>query len=429
MTSIRRISDRPKIVIIGAGFGGLAAARKLARQNLPITLIDRRSYHLFTPLLYQVATGSLNASEVAVPLRLLFHGAPHVTTLMVEVKCVDLDAAKVQLLDGTSVSYDYLVVATGAQSHYFGKESEWKDDICTLDDLSTAERLRDRFLSLCEQAERAEDEAQRKRLLTFAIIGAGPSGVELAGAISAIVRRTFPGAFRRISPRDVQVILFEAEERVLSQFDSKLSSAAAHQLTELGVDLRTNSRIEDVSAHSVTSNGSPIECGMICWGGGVRPADLTSHLGVATRKSGVPVTEFCTIPDHENVFAIGDMTHFETDHGLLPGVAPVALQQGRYVAKTIERDLKGLPRRKFSYREKGMMATIGPASAVVQSGPLRIAGLIAWIFWVVLHIWYLVGFRTRLLVLLEWAYIYCGSHDGNRLIRSENAKHIAPQSR
>ncbi len=421
MTAFAHPTGQPHTVIVGAGFGGLAAARELARQDLPVTLIDRRSYHLFTPLLYQVATGSLTASEIAIPIRSLFRADPEVTTLMAEVKSVDVAESNLRLSDNSSISYDYLVLAAGAQSHYFGKESEWKDDIYTLDDLDTAGKLRDRFLSLCEQAEQEDDPDRRARLLTFAIIGAGPSGVELAGAISAIVRRTMPSAFRRITPKDVQVILFEAENRVLPQFDAELSEAAERQLRELGVDVRTNSSIDSVTSHSVTSADTQIDCGMICWGAGVRPANLTSHLGVPTKKSGVPVSEFCTIDGYDKVFAVGDMACFESEQGALPGLAPVALQQGRYVGDTIKRDLRGLPRRKFRYKDKGLMATIGPARAVLQAGGLHLSGLPAWLLWVVLHVWYLVGFRTRILVLLEWAWVYSGAGDGNRLIRTENS--------
>ncbi len=405
-------------IIIGAGFGGLAAARALAKKGIRVTLIDRRNYHLFTPLLYQVATGSLAPGEIAVPIRVLFRNDDNVRCLMATVQDVDVDASTVTLDDGQQLSYHYLVIASGAESHYFGN-AEWGEYVYTLDDLDSAVELRDRWISLFEKAELEPDQEKRRELLTVSIIGAGPSGVELAGALADASRKTLFPDYRNISWEDMRIYLFEAMDRVLPGFDEESSESAREQLEELGVIVRTGSPVDEVREGAVVVGGVTFPSGLICWGAGVSPARLEERVAAESESDGIVVDENCSLRNHPRVFVVGDTSHFRAEDGPLPGLAPVALQQGEHVARTILRDIRGQERRPFVYRNKGLMATIGPGRAVVQTGPLRLSGRLAWLSWVVLHIWYLVGFRTRLFVLLEWAWAFVGQRRGNRLIRSE----------
>lgn len=425
-SSVIRPSEKPlqpHTVIIGAGFGGLKAARELARRGFPVTLIDRRSYHQFTPLLYQVATGSLAPSEIAVPIRSVFRGEPKVRCLMANVTGVDFDARQVELEDGAPIAFDYVIIAAGAQSHYFGNEEKWKNEVYTLDDIASAEHLRDDFLTLCEHAEREHDSERRREMLTVAVIGAGPSGVELAGAIADLADRTLSAEYHNIDPGDVRVVLFEAVDRVLPMFEPRLSEKAKLQLEQLGVEVRLGTPIESVEHGSVTTKDGTMRCGLICWGSGVRPANVAGELEVTKEKGKIRVDEHCGIPGYPHAFAVGDIAHFEQEGGEpLPGLAPVALQQGTHVAQLIYRESKGEARRPFRYRDKGIMATIGRSRAVVQAGPLRLWGFAAWISWVVLHVMYLIDFRSRLLVMMEWIWAYFGSKRGNRLIEAERPR-------
>lgn len=427
----------PHIVIIGGGFGGLRTARVLARRGFKVTLIDRRSYHLFTPLLYQVATSSLSPDEIAVAIRSLLGTEPSVTCLMAVVEGVDLQRQQVLLDDGSRIDYDYVVVAAGARSHYFGNEAEWSPHVETLDSLATAQRLRDRLLLAFEAAEREADPVARRAKLTFCVIGAGPSGVELAGAIAELGKRIIARDHRQVSASEIRVVLFEAMDRVLTPFPEKLSEKAKQHLESIGVEVRLGEAIERVRPNAVYTSKSKVDCALICWGSGVRPADLAARIDAPKLKGRLLVEKDCTLPGYPNAFAIGDIAAFlDEQEQPLPGLAPVAIQQGRYVARTIIGDQKGRARRPFHYRDKGIMATIGRSRAVAKVGSLKLWGLVAWLSWVWLHIWYLIGFRSKLLVILEWAWAYIGRTRGSRLIEADQEQSpatshplVSPQSR
>ncbi len=414
-------SERPHVVIIGAGFAGLRAGQLLAKEPVSLTVIDRRSYHMFTPLLYQVATSSLSPGEIAVPIRSQFRGKSNVQCLMAEVEGVDLDGRTVRLHDGGDVRYDYLIVAAGAQSHYFGKEAEWAPHVETLDNLASAQKLRDKLLLAFEAAEREKDLTARRAKLTFCIIGGGPSGVELAGAIADLGRRVLAKDYQRIKASDVRVILFEADKRLLSPFAPQLSAYTKRELESMGVQVRLNEVVKRVEAGRVHTESEVVDCALVCWGSGVKPAKLAERVPSEKAKGKLVVDADCSLPGHPSVFAIGDIASFKADGKELPGLAPVAIQQGSHVARVIKNELSGKPRTSFTYRNKGMMATIGRSRAVVESGGLKLTGFVAWLGWLFLHAWYLIGFRSRLLVLLEWAWAYVGNTRGARLVETERA--------
>lgn len=414
-------SALPHVVVIGAGFAGLRAARLLAKEKVRLTVIDRRSYHMFTPLLYQVATSSLSPSEIAVPIRSQFQGRANVQCIMAEVDAVDLDSQKVTFRDGGEVSYDKLIIAAGAQSHYFGNEAQWSPHVQTLDDLASAEKLRDRLLLAFEAAEREMDDRARCAKLTFCIIGGGPSGVELAGAIADLGRRILASDYQRVRPSDVRVVLFEASDRLLDPFAPKLSEYTKRQLEHLGVEVRLNEMVKRVEPGKVCTDGEIVECALTCWGSGVKPARVAEAIQSEKSKGRLVVKDDCSLPQHSNVFALGDIASFTVNGKPLPGLAPVALQQGEYIAKLIRDELRGKTRRPFTYKDKGMMATIGRSRAVVQTAKLQLRGFVAWIAWLLLHAWYLIGFRSKLLVLWEWAWAYIGNTHGARLVEAERA--------
>lgn len=412
--------NAPKVVIIGAGFGGLRAARQLARSNVQITLVDRHSYHMFTPLLYQVATASLSTSEVAVPIRTLFRGRKNVQCLMAEVETIDFDAQQVVLRNQRRLDYDYLVIAAGASTHYFGKREEWAPHVETLDDLASAERLRDRLILAFEAAELEADPVRRQNMLTFCILGGGPSGVELAGAIAELGRSVLARDYSRVHPNDVRVLLFEAQDRLLTAFDHELSRKAKEQLESLGVEVKLGVKVESVGAHTIKTTEGQVHCALICWGSGVGAASLASAIDSEKIKGRLVVRPDLSLPGHTRVFAIGDIAHFPTASGAaLPGLAPVALQQGGHVAKTILNDYYGEAREPFRYNDRGIMATIGRKRAVAQTGKLRLSGVVAWLSWLALHVWYLIGFRTKLLVSMEWAWAYVSNSRGARFVEAK----------
>lgn len=412
----------PHIVIIGGGFGGLRAARGLASKGFRVSLVDRRSYHLFTPLLYQVATSSLSPDEIAIAIRSLVGTRRNVTCLMAVVEGIDLQRQQVLLDDGERLKYDYVIIAAGAQSHYFGNEAEWSPHVETLDSLATAQRLRDRLLLAFEAAEREGDARARRNKLTFCVIGAGPSGVELAGAIAELGKRIVAREHQRVSANDIRVLLFEAMDRVLPPFPEKLSAKAKQHLESLGVEVRLGEAIERVTANAVYTQNGKVDCALICWGSGVRAANIAERIDSPKLKGRLIVESDCTLPGYPNAFAIGDIAAFADEQGQpLPGLAPVAIQQGRYVARVIIGDQKGQARPPFHYVDKGIMATIGRSRAVAQVGPVQMWGLIAWLSWVWLHVWYLISFRSKLLVILEWAWAYIGRTRGSRLIETEQS--------
>ena len=404
------------MVVVGGGFGGLYTARALAGRRVRVTLLDRRNHHLFQPLLYQVATAALNASDIAAPLRSVLRKADNVTVLLAPVERVDL-AARRLVLDRGEIGYDALVLAAGASHSYFGHD-EWEVFAPGLKTLEDALEIRRRVLLAYEAAERERDSAEQRALLTFVVVGGGPTGVELAGALGEISRQTIARDFRLIDPTRARIVLLEGGARLLSAFPEALSRSAADALRRIGVEVRTAATVTRVTADAVWLGAEQIRARTVLWAAGVAAAPLTRTLGVPLDRSGrVLVESDLSIPGHPEAFAIGDMCAFPHQTGAaLPGVAPVAIQQGRAVADNAMRRLSGQPTRPFRYRDRGNMATIGRAAAVAVVGRFELSGLIAWLAWLLVHIVFLIGFRNRVLVLFEWAWAYVSWQRGARLI-------------
>lgn len=419
---------RKKVVIIGGGFAGLNAARGLKRANVDVTLIDKRNFHLFQPLLYQVATGALSPANIAAPLRSLVKGQMNTTVLLGEVTEIDTNRKTLRMADGL-VPYDILILATGASHNYFGNE-EWAHHAPGLKTVEDATEIRRRILLSFEAAEREQDNNRRKRLLTFVVVGAGPTGVELAGAISEISRYTLKGNFRRVDPSEASVVLVEGAERVLPPYPSDLSNKAQRSLEHLGVDVRLNAFVKEVTPDCVLVdvNGEikMIPAETVLWGAGVKASGLGTHLAemleIETDKAGrVMVNERCQVPGHPDYYVLGDLAAQQSgDGGMLPGIAPVAMQQGNYVAKRIRRELRGKSTLAFRYRDHGTMATIGRASAVADLGRLHFDGLFGWLLWLFVHLMYLVKFENRLLVLMQWSWNYITRNRSARLITGKD---------
>jgi len=400
------------VVIVGAGFAGLNAAKALKDAPVEITIIDRRNFHLFQPLLYQVAAAALNPSDIAYPIRSIFRRQPNVTgVLLAEVTGIDTEASVVDLEEGESVPYDYLVLAAGATHSYFGND-EWEADAPGLKTLEDALLIRRIVLSAFENAER--DPLAAGQLLTFVVVGAGPTGVELAGALIEIATHSMGHEFDRIDPSQSRVILVEGGDRVLPAYVERLSERARTQLESLGVEVRTDALVDDVDERGVTLlGGERIEAANVLWAAGVKASHLGAMLGVETDESGrVEVEEDLSLPGHAEVFVAGDLAVVEG----VPGVAPAAIQMGRHAGKMITSDLSGAERDRFQYVDKGSVATIGRARAVADIRGLRFSGFLAWVAWLVIHIFYLIGFRNRLLVLVSWAWSYVTFRRGARII-------------
>ena len=407
---------RPHVVIVGGGFGGLYAARALAGRPLRVTLLDRRNHHLFQPLLYQVANAALNPSDIAVPLRSILRRATNVTVFLASVESVDLAGRRV-VLDRGELGYDALILAAGASHSYFGHD-DWELLAPGLKTLEDALEIRRRVLLAYEAAEREHDGAEQEALLTFVVVGGGPTGVELAGALGEISRRTITRDFRLIDPARARIVLVEGAPRILTAFPASLSLEAQNALRRIGVEVRTDAIVTRVTADAVWLGGEQIRARTVLWAAGVAAAPLARTLGAPLDRSGrVLVEPDLSIPGHAEAFAIGDVCAFLHQTGApLPGVAPVAIQQGRAVADNVLRRLHGQPTRPFRYRDKGSMATIGRAAAVAVVGRIKLSGLPAWLAWLLVHIMFLIGFRNRLLVLFEWAWAYVTWHRGARLI-------------
>ena len=406
----------PHVVIVGAGFGGLAAARALAPAPVRMTIVDRSNHHLFQPLLYQVAMAALSPAEIAVPIRAVFRDERNVTVLMAEVTAFDLEHGRLTLADGATLAWDYLIVAAGAETNYYG-HPEWALHAPGLKSIEDALEIRRRVLVALERAESDDDEARRRQLLTFVVIGGGPTGLELAGAIAELARPIAASDFRRIDPSWIEVVLIEAGERLLASFDPALSEKAARSLAQLGVRVRTGARVTNIDARGVWLGDELIASSSILWTAGVRANELSARLGVPLDRAGrVVVGADCALPGHPHVFAIGDIADFETPAGPLPGVSPVAMQQGRHVARLIARELGGDAREPFRYVDKGSMATIGRTRAVAQIGRLRLSGIVAWFAWLFVHLWYLMDRRNRISVFLDWCWSYLTFRHGARLI-------------
>ena len=418
-------AGRPRIVIVGGGFGGLYAARALRRAAADVTLVDRRNFHLFQPLLYQVATGALSPANIAAPLRSIVKRQRNTRVLLAEVKGFDLDR-RAALTDAGEIPYDVLVVATGAAHAYFGHDAweRWAPGLKTLED---ATEMRRRILLAFEEAESATDPARRRRLLTFVIVGAGPTGAELAGALAEIARHTLRDDFRTIEPAEARIFLVEAGPRVLATYPEPLSERARAQLVSLGVDVRLDAAVTDVREGAVdvarAGKGETIEAATILWAAGVAASPLGAALaravGAETDRAGrVRVAPDLTLPGHPEVFVIGDLMTLGGKGGKpLPGVAPVAMQQGRHAARTILARLAGRPGPgPFHYLDKGNMAVIGRGRAVADLGFVRFGGYPAWLAWLFIHLMYLVQFGNRVLILVQWAWSYLTWDRSARLI-------------
>lgn len=406
----------PHVVIVGGGFGGLQAAKRLRKERVRITMVDRRNHHLFQPLLYQVATAALSPSNIAVPIRPMFRGYRNVTVLLSEAKEVVPGRRCLKLAEG-ELGYDYLILAAGAKTSYFGRD-EWARDAPGLKSLEDAVEIRKRILSAFELAERCEDKEEQHSLMTFVVIGGGPTGVEMAGAIAEMARFTLAEDFRRITPSEARVILAEGSDRLLGGFHPSLSAYAMKALRRLGVEVRTRTFATSIDHQRVRLGEETIPARTIIWAAGVSASPLGRTLGLEVDRMGrVPVGEDLSIPGHPEIQVIGDMAQFTNRDGtVLPGVSPVAIQQGRHAAGNVRRMMRGEKPAPFRYLNKGMMATIGRNSAVADVRLFRFRGFLAWLAWLFLHILYLVGFRNRVVTFFEWAYAYFSFSKGSRLI-------------
>ena len=412
----------PHVVIIGGGFGGLYTARGLKHVDADVTVVDRHNYHLFQPLLYQVATAALNPSDIAMPIRAILRKQKNVSVVLGDAIEVDVERKRVKLTDG-EVAYDFLVVATGATHSYFN-HPEWEQQAPGLKTIEDALEIRRRVLLAFEAAERETDPEKQQAWLTFVIIGAGPTGVELAGALSEIARQTMVRDFRRIRSESARVILLEGKERVLPPYPPSLSEKARKQLENLGVEVITGAVVTDVNDHEVRIGADRvIPTRTVLWGAGVQASPLARSLGVPLDRAGrVLVEPDLTIPGHKDVFVIGDLAAVEQrDGSFVPGVAPAAIQEGQHTALNLERAVAGQPLRAFRYRDKGSLATIGRAAAVADFGKLKMSGFLAWFAWLAIHIFFLIGFRNRFLVITQWAWAYVTYQRGARLITATPA--------
>jgi NADH dehydrogenase len=411
-----------RVIIVGGGFGGLFAAKALARASVELTVIDRRNHHLFQPLLYQVATAGLNPSDIAYPIRSILRRQANARVLLGEVTAVDPRARTVTLDGGTrnggdQLGYDHLILATGVTHAYFGND-HWAADAPGLKTIEDALDIRRRVLTAFEAAEREDEPAARQANLTFVVIGGGPTGVELAGAIAEIALRTLARDFRSIDPTTARVVLVEGLDRILSAYPPSLSAKAVGQLRRLGVEVRTGCRVTGIDPAGVDTTGGRIDATTLLWAAGVAASPLAQTLGVPLDRAGrVPVEADLSVPGHPEILVIGDLAAIvQPDGSPVPGVAPAAMQGGRHAARVIAADLAGSPRPVFRYRDKGSLATIGRSSAIADFGRLRFSGFPAWVLWWLVHLLYLIGFRSRLLVWFGWAWQWLTFQRGARLI-------------
>jgi NADH:ubiquinone reductase (H+-translocating) len=413
---MKNASNRPRVVIVGAGFGGLAAAKRLARRDVDVTLVDRRNHHVFQPLLSQVATAALSPADIAGPIRAIFSKAPNVRVVLDEVTGVKTFDGRIELKSGSRLDYDWLILATGARHSYFGND-EWSAYAPGLKSIEDALAIRRKILLALEQAETATDHERRNALLTFVVIGGGPTGVEMAGAIAELARRSVSRDFRSITPQCSRVILIEAGERLLPTFPDELSDAAERSLQELGVEVRLGAPVRDVGDGYVEWHNDLILARTIVWAAGVTASPAAGWLNADHDKNGrVFVERDLRIPGHQNIFAIGDTANAAGHGGAsLPAVAPVAKQQGRFVADVILGRRSG----EFAYRDFGNLATVGRSRAVIELGELRLSGFMAWLIWSIAHVWFLIGFRSRLAVTINWLWNYLTYQRSARLITGE----------
>ncbi|MFL6373670.1 MAG: NAD(P)/FAD-dependent oxidoreductase [Pyrinomonadaceae bacterium] len=413
-------TDRPKVLIIGGGFGGLWAARALANKPVEVTLIDRRNHHIFQPLLYQVATAVLSPGEIAQPIRRILHKFKNIEVILGDAVGVDKDRQTVKLGDGSEVAYDYLIVAAGARHSYFG-HNEWEKYAPGLKTLEDAVEIRRRVLLAFELAEREAYLTGKQRKLKFVVVGGGPTGVELAGAIADIARQALAKDFKAIDTRKAEVILFEGSDKILGTFGTDLSKSAREQLESTGVEVQLNSFVKNVEPGRIQVGDEWINCDVVLWATGVAASPLGKALGVETDKAGrVPVEPDLTIPAYKNIFVIGDMASIKQENGEpVPGVSPAAMQMGTNASDNILLDIKGQPREKFIYWDKGSMATIGRSKAIAQAGGFKFKGFVAWLMWLFLHVFFLIGFRNRIAVMTDWFWAYLTRERSARLITGD----------
>lgn len=421
--------DKPHILVVGCGFGGLAFARSF-RGDASITIVDTHNHHLFQPLLYQVAMAGLSAPEIAEPIRSIFRKRPNIATMMDTVSAIDLKNKTVAGELGVTVGYDYLVLAIGGRTSYFGND-HWAEHAPGIKTLEDAMRVRRTVLTSFELAEAIDDSDERRKLTTIAVVGGGATGVELAGAMAELSRTVFKRDFRRINPAEARVVLIDGGDRLLSAFSEKLSASAKRQLEAIGVEVLLNTRVKDIDREGVVlDSGERIETHNILWGGGIQAPSLTARLGVELGSGGrVVVGPDLSIPDHPDAFVIGDVADVTlADGSKAPGLAPAAMQMGKHVAKLIRNDLESgqVPpssRPAFKYTDKGTMATIGRKRAIADIGPFEFSGIFAWFAWLAVHLLLLIGFRNKLVVLVQWFYSYMTFRRGARIIIGE-AEHV-----
>jgi NADH dehydrogenase len=422
MTSERMASDRPHVVILGGGFGGLYAARRLKRAPVRVTVVDRRNHHLFQPMLYQVATAALNSGDIAAPIRSVLRRQSNTEVLLAEVVSVDTSERQVHLADGSTLKYDYLLVATGAHHSYFGHD-DWAQLAPGLKSLEDAVEIRQRVLLAFERAERERDPVRRQAYLTFVVVGGGATGVEMAGAVAELRRYALRRDFRHIDSREATVMLLEGGLRLLPTYPPSLGEKAKQDLRRLGVEVRTETMVTDIRPGAVSAAGWTIPTHTVIWAAGNTASPILRSLETPLDRVGRAIVEpDCTIPGHPEVFVLGDAALFNhQEGGPLPGICPVAIQMGEYAADTIKCDLAGEPRRAFHYWDKGQLAVIGRGRAVADIWKLHFGGFLAWLTWTFVHIFFLIGFRNRVLVMIQWAWSYFTYGRGARLITSETS--------
>lgn len=409
-------APRPHVVILGGGFAGIYTAKGLAETAVQITLVDRRNHHLFQPMLYQVATAALAPESIAYPIRRILRGQKNAEVVLGEAVNIDVTARTVELADGARIAYDYLVVGTGARHSYFGR-NEWEARAPGLKSLDDALDIRRRVLVAFELAERERDPVKRHAHLTFVVVGGGPTGVEMAGAIAEIRNFALARDFRHIDPREATVLLLEGGKRILSSYAEEMSERARQELKKIGVEVRTETMVTEITEQHVNAGGWTIPTRTVIWAAGNQASPLIATLGCATDRAGRAIVEpDCTIPGHPELFVLGDATHFKDPvSGELPGICPVAIQMGQYCAKVIDGDLRAKPRRPFAYWDKGSLAVIGRGQAVAQVGHFSFSGFIAWLIWAFVHVFFLIGFRNRVIVMIEWAWAYVTMQRGSRV--------------
>jgi NADH dehydrogenase len=416
---------QPRVVIIGAGFGGLRAAKELGKAPVHVTVIDRDNYHLFQPMLYQVATAGLAPSDISAPVRQILKEQENTEVLMAEVTDVDVRQQRVQTQDGQSIPYDYLIVATGATSNYFGHD-DWRQLAPSLKTLDDGLKVRSIILQAFEEAERESDPEKRQELLTFVLVGGGPTGVELAGAMAELAHQALTGEFRHIQPTRARIILVEGESRIMPSFPASLTRKAHKKLNDLGVEIRTGVHVKDVNGNGVMIGDQHVAVKNVIWTAGVKASPAGQWLGAPVDHDGrVKVQNDMTISGHDNIFVIGD-TALVTQNGKhLPGLAPIAMQEASYVASVIADKVAGKEHpQPFHYRNKGTLATVGRSFGVVDIGIIRFTGFFAWLTWLLIHLYFLIGFRNRLVVFIQYAWVFFTFQKGARIILPEGETHV-----